>query len=117
MNRKIRKKFWVLKNGTIQGEVVAKSKTDAEGIVIAKYGEEREVVEALRSIRDIALDITREWRNPSEMAEGLLDHMIEMDDESDSEKISLFLGNCLTFRNGKAKALKEELKNHLNQIV
>jgi len=45
MKKKKEKEFGIMKNGTEQGSVWAKTKKEAEGKVFAFYGEYRKVIE------------------------------------------------------------------------
>ena len=45
MKKKKEKEFGIMKNGTEQGTVWAKTKKEADGKVFAAYGEHREVFE------------------------------------------------------------------------
>jgi len=70
-----------------------------------------------RSIRAIALDISKEWAKVNYAAKPYLDAMLELDSindkyYSDSAKsvVLYFLSNASSFRGERAKALKTELK-------
>jgi hypothetical protein len=77
----------------------------------------------LRPISSIAYDIQKEWGEKIRYsAKPYLSAMQGFNSISDhygydsARSIVLyFLGNASTFRGEKAKALKQELKNHLNQ--
>jgi hypothetical protein len=70
-----------------------------------------------RSIRDIALDIRKDWIKVNYAAKPYLDAMLELNSINDkyyhdSAKsiILYFLSNASSYRGEKAKLLKKELK-------
>ena len=77
----------------------------------------------LRPLSSIAYDIQKEWGEKVKYsAKPYLSAMKGLNSISDhygydsARSIVLyFLGNASTFRSEEAKALKQELKNHLNQ--
>jgi hypothetical protein len=74
-----------------------------------------------RKIYEIANDIRKEWKNISPYAKPYLNAMSELSEPTneyycDSAKsvVLYFLANATTFRGGRAKELKQELKNLFN---
>jgi len=70
-----------------------------------------------RSIRSIALDISKEWPKVNYAAKPYLDAMLELNSINDKygfdnarSIILYFLSNASSFRGERAKVLKAELK-------
>lgn len=76
---------------------------------------------SLRPINSIAIDIQKAWNNVNYAAKPYLDAMLSLQtihsrygaDGCDSI-ITYFLCNASSFKGEQARALKQELKNHLN---
>jgi len=70
-----------------------------------------------RSIRDIALDIRKDWIKVNYAAKPYLDAMLELNsindkyyEDSAKSVVLYFLSNAASYRGEKAKLLKKELK-------
>jgi len=69
-----------------------------------------------KNIREIALDISKDWTNISPTAKPYLDAMLQMDRMNDGyyldsgrSIIAYFLSNATTWRGEKAREIKKEL--------